>query len=248
MRMPLIAVTMDQSPATDVRPFARGRELYFINATYIRFLEGAACLPLALPTWMSLDRISALLQSVDGVLLTGGDDVFAGAYGEETIPGSWRIDPPRTFFEKALITAALRQHKPIFGICRGCQMINVALGGSLYQDIASQVPGAQQHRSPESPVLTYHGITIEKESRLQNILGRTAYTVNSSHHQAIKTLAAPLRVTARADDGIIEGIEWPGEPFALGVQWHPETMQEMSGSMALLEAFLACCREQSQAE
>jgi putative glutamine amidotransferase len=243
MKLPLIAVTMDQSPATDVRPFARGRELYFINAAYVRYLERAACLPLTLPTWLAHDKIPALIESVDGLLLTGGDDVYAGAYGEEVIPGEWRIDPHRTFFEKALITEALSRNKPVFGICRGCQMINIALGGSLYQDIATQVEGAQQHRSPESPILTYHPVSIENESRLQNILGNSAYTVNSSHHQAIKTLASPLRISARAEDGIIEGIELPGEQFVLGVQWHPETMQEMAGSMALLEAFLQRCRE-----
>lgn len=246
MRPPLIAVTMDQSPATDVRPFARGRDLYFINAAYIRYLEGAACLPIALPTWLETERIPALIAAIDGLLLTGGDDVFAGAYGEATIPGTWRIDPPRTFFEKALISEALRQHKPLFGICRGCQMINVALGGTLYQDIASQIPGAQQHRSPDSPILTYHPAAIEPESRLANILQKTAYTVNSSHHQAIKHLAAPLRVTARAADGVIEGIELPGADFVLGVQWHPETMQELSGSMALLEAFLDPCRKAAE--
>ncbi|HOT98667.1 MAG TPA: gamma-glutamyl-gamma-aminobutyrate hydrolase family protein [bacterium] len=245
MRTPLIAVTMDQSPATDLRPFARGRDLYFINAAYIRYLEDAECLPLALPTWLKQDLIPELIHSIDGLLLTGGDDVFAGAYGEATIPGTWRIDPPRTYFEIALITEALRQNKPLFGICRGCQMINVALGGTLYQDIASQIPGAQQHRSPDSPVLTYHSVEIESGSRLENILGKSAYTVNSSHHQAIRTLAASLRVTALAEDGVIEGIERPGAAFVLGVQWHPETMQELSGSKALLEAFLSQCRKQA---
>ncbi len=247
MKPPLIAFTMDQSPAADVRPFARGRELYFINAVYVRYLEGADCLPMALPTLLDHSRIPALIAGIDGLLLTGGDDVYAGAYGEEVIPGQWRIDPPRTFFEIELIREALHQHKPLFGICRGCQMINVALGGSLWQDIASQAPGARQHRSPESPILTYHPAAIAAGSRLHAIVGRESLTVNSSHHQAIRKLAPRLQITARAEDGIIEGIELPGEDFVLGVQWHPETMDEMSSSRALLEAFLANCLERSPA-
>ena len=247
MNPPLIAFTMDHSPATDLRPFARGRELYFINAVYVRYLEGADCLPLALPTMLEYRQIPALISTIDGLLLTGGDDIYAGAYGEEVIAGEWRIDPPRTFYEKELILEALRQHKPVFGICRGCQMINVALGGSLYQDIVSQVGGAQQHRSPNSPILTYHPVAIEPGCLLENILNTPAITVNSSHHQAIKELAAPLRITARAEDGIIEGIELPGQDFILGVQWHPETMQDMTSSIALREAFIDRCRNVREA-
>lgn len=246
MQPPLIAFTMDQSPAADVRPFARGRDLYFINAAYVRYLESADCLPLALPTLLDHSRIPALIAAIDGLLLTGGDDVYAGAYGEEVIAGQWRIDPPRTFFEIELVREALRQRKPLFGICRGCQMINVALGGSLWQDIASQVAGAQQHRSPQSPVLTYHPAAIAPGSRLHGIIGSETLTVNSSHHQAINKLAAPLQITARAEDGIVEGVELPGEEFVLGVQWHPETMADMSSSSALLEAFLARCRDKNR--
>lgn len=242
MQNPLIAVTMDQSPARDVRPFARGRDLYFINANYVRYLEQADCIPLTLPTWLDYRQIPALIARIDGLLLTGGDDVYAGAYGEQLIPGDWRIDPPRTWFEKELVAEALRQRKPVYGICRGCQMINVALGGSLYQDIATMVPGAMQHRSPESPILTWHEIAIAPESKLAAILGTTTLTVNSSHHQAIKQVAPPLHVTARAADGVIEAIELPDYPFALGVQWHPETMEEMSSSALLLDRFLEHCR------
>ncbi len=241
MSLPIIAMTMDQSPAADVRPFSTGADLYFINAAYCRYVEKAGCIPLALPTWLEFERIPALMQSIDGLLLSGGDDVFAGAYGESVIPGTWRIDPPRTFFEIELVAEALRQNKPVFGICRGCQMINVALGGTLYQDIPSQVADAIQHRSPDKPRWNYHGIHIEKHSALGAILNTTSLRVTTSHHQSIKALGQGLKISARSQDGIIEAIEAPEQTFVLGVQWHPETMDDDVSSRLLLQAFLDQC-------
>lgn len=243
MKLPLIAMTMDQSPAADIRPFSKGADLYFLNAAYNRYLEKADCLPLALPTWLDFSRIPGLIAAIDGLLLTGGDDVFAGAYGEEVIPGQWRIDPPRTFFEIELVAEALRQQKPVFGICRGCQMINVALGGTLYQDIPSQVADAIQHRSPDKPRWNYHGVHIEQQTLLSKILDAPSLRVTTSHHQAIKVVGQGLRVSAHSQDGIIEAIEAPGHAFVLGVQWHPETMDDDSSSRLLLQSFLDQCRK-----
>jgi putative glutamine amidotransferase len=245
MKLPLIAMTMDQSPATDIRPFSKGADLYFINAAYVRYVEKAQCLPMVLPTMLQHDRVPGLIYAIDGLLLTGGDDVFAEAYGEKTIPGDWRIDPPRTFFEKELILEALRQNKPVFGICRGHQMLNVALGGSLYQDVPSQFPGAIQHRSLEKPLWHYHDVEIVRSSKLASILHAETLPVTTSHHQAVKEIAPGLMVAARSKDGLVEAIEASDHDFVLGVQWHPETMDDDSSSTLLLDAFLQQCRKKA---
>lgn len=237
---------MDQSPETDQRSFSVGAHIYFINSVYVRYLEKASCLPVALPTCHDLDRIPDFIDRLDGLLLTGGDDVYARAYGEETIEGHWRIDQPRTFMEIALIKEARSQRKPVFAICRGCQMLNVAMGGTLFQDIPRQVPGAGQHRSPDKPRWNYHEVTIEAGTRLALVVKEKILTVNTSHHQAVKDLAPGLAITAIAGDGIIEAIEDPAERFFLGVQWHPETMNDDSSSLALIEAFLDQCRSGRQ--
>ncbi len=242
MKKPLIALTMDQSPATDIRPFSKGVHIYYINDVYVRYLEKTDCLPLTLPTLLDLSLIPAIVDRVDGLLLTGGDDVDPYAYGEKLIPGQWRIDPARTTMELALIKEARKQNKPLFAICRGCQMLNVALGGTLYQDIPRQYPNAIQHHSPNKPNWYYHEIRIFENTQLWKILKTSHLQVTSSHHQAIKTLASVLQVSSIAEDGMIEAVEDPELDFFLGVQWHPETMADDSSSMAILQAFLSHCR------
>ncbi|MBN2357023.1 gamma-glutamyl-gamma-aminobutyrate hydrolase family protein [candidate division KSB1 bacterium] len=242
MKKPLIALTMDQSPATDSRIFSKGVGIYFITYDYIRHIEKVDCIPMMLPTLHDLSPIPAIVARIDGLLLTGGDDVDASAYGEAIIPGQWRIDAPRTGMEVALILEARRQKKPVYGICRGCQMLNVALGGTLYQDIPQQVEKAIQHHSSNKPQWHYHDVRIVQDTLLNRLLGQERLSVNSSHHQAIKELAPDLQVSASSSDGIIEGVEDNRFRFFLGVQWHPETMDDDSTSLALLNAFLSCCR------
>jgi len=245
MSSPLIGMTVDYSPNSDVRPFSKGTDLYFQNTAYIRYLEQAECDQVLLPTLENLEKISSLVSKLDGLLLTGGDDVFSESYGEKAIDGKWRIDVQRTHYEIALIKEALKQKKPIYGICRGAQMINVALGGTLYQDIPQQVPHFIQHQSLHKPVWHKHPIHIKQDSILYRILGKEEITVNSSHHQAIKDLASGLRDIARASDDVIEAVQLDGSPFVLGVQWHPEEMQDDSSSQLILEAFLDACRRSS---
>lgn len=241
-KRPVVALTMDYSPAADERQINRGGDLYYINGDYIRYLEKANCIPLALPTFEPTTRTAFIIKAVDGLLLTGGDDVFSEAYGESSLTGDWRADAQRTYFEIELIREALQQNKPIFSICRGFQMLNVALGGTLYQDIAQQVPRAIEHRSLKRPNWNYHDIAIVKNSHLGRILGTKKITVTTSHHQAIKDLAPPLCTVAKSDDGVVEAVEMPEQNFVIGVQWHPETMSDQTSSLLLLQAFLhSCC-------
>jgi putative glutamine amidotransferase len=202
-----------------------GAERTGVNAAYLRALLAAGGVPLILSPLMGPSLAARALDGVDGLILTGGEDVDPAWYGAEPSP---RLSPPsreRDLFELALFAAARQRELPILGICRGIQLINVALGGNLYQDIPSEWPGAVEHR-PESPRdARTHRIRVAPDSRAARALGGTGFTVNSSHHQAIRDLAPRLVATGWTEDGLIEAAETPdGTPWLLAVQWHPEEM------------------------
>ncbi len=191
--------------------------------------------------------IAEALEDIDGLLLTGGDDVAPGRYGEEVHPAVVVVAPERDDFEIALIKEARARHLPIFAICRGMQVLNVAFGGTLVQDIPTQAPGALDHGMKVPPHNAFdpaHEIWIEKDSLLAGLMkdrlaGGDSLEVNSRHHQAIKHLAPGFRAVATAPDGIIEAIEDPGARFCLGVQWHPENFYRTGEFRALFEGFVA---------
>lgn len=167
---------------------------------------------------------------MDGLLLTGGEDVEPSLYGQDRSPKCGASNPRRDLTEIALIQAARQMRKPILAICRGPQVLNVALGGTLIQDIPDEAPGAAEHNAKDKRASRVHDVIIEKGSRMEAAIGETLIAVNSLHHQSVKTVAPGLRVTARSPDGIVEGIE-SDEPdwWVLAVQWHPE---EMNGADA----------------
>jgi putative glutamine amidotransferase len=189
---------------------------------YIQALGRAGGAPAIVPRLADPEAIRALVDAADGLLLTGGGDVNSLIYGEEPHPRSKYQDPVRDDVELEVTRLALERDLPILGVCRGIQLLNVALGGTLIQDVPSQVHGASKHYSEGvSPVLL-HSIDVEPDSVLARILGATALAVNSYHHQAVKDLGRGLRISARARDGVIEAIEaGDGRPI-LGVQFHPE--------------------------
>ena len=190
--------------------------------------------------------VEAALAGVDGLLLTGGGDVEPSRYGEAPHPNLDDVDPARDEFEIGLIAAARRRDLPIFAICRGVQVLNIAGGGTLVQDIPSQVAGALKHSLAVPPHPTYelaHEVWVEKDSLLatlmgERLVGSDTCEVNSRHHQAVKTVAAGYRVSATAPDGVIEAIEDPAARFCLGVQWHPENFWRTGEFRALYEGFL----------
>ena len=196
-----------------------------VNAAYVRALRAAGGVPLVLSPLMGTSMAPGALAGVDGLILTGGEDIDPSWYGAEPSP---ILSPPsreRDLFELALFAVARQQHLPILGICRGIQLINVALGGTLFQDLPSERAGVVEHR-PEGPRdFRSHRVRLQPESRVAGALGTTSLTVNSSHHQAIKDLAPGLLATGWTDDELIEAIESPSdEPWLLAVQWHPEEM------------------------
>lgn len=194
-------------------------------------------------------RIDEALEAADGLLLTGGDDVSPGRYGEAAHPTVVEVAPERDDFEIALIKEAHKRRLPIFAICRGVQVMNVAFGGSLVQDIPSQITGAIEHKlavPPHEPYELAHEIWVEKESLLARILRERltdgdSCEVNSRHHQAVKDVAPGFKVCATAPDGVIEAIEHPGARFCLGVQWHPENFWRTGEFRSLFEGFAEAC-------
>jgi putative glutamine amidotransferase len=204
-----------------------GRERVTLNTAYVRALERAGLVPLAVPTMLAADRAGAALAAVRGLVLTGGEDVAPDRYGAAPHPRLGDVDPVRDAAELALIAAARARRLPILAICRGIQILNVALGGTLYQDLESERPGSVPHSGE-----TNHGVRVEPGSLLERTLGTRSATVNSRHHQAIRDLAPGLKAVAWADDGVIEGAEAvdasgrAGGPWIVAVQWHPEDLTE----------------------
>jgi putative glutamine amidotransferase len=190
--------------------------------------------------------VADALADVGGLLLTGGGDVDPARYGETPHQTLDDVDPVRDEFEIALIAAARARDLPIFAICRGVQMLNVAAGGTLVQDIPSEVAGAINHSlvvPPHPPYELAHEVWVEKDSLLAKLLGERLVgsdtcEVNSRHHQAVKTVAPGYRVSATAPDGVIEAIEDPAARFCLGVQWHPENFFRTGEFRSLYEGFL----------
>jgi putative glutamine amidotransferase len=189
---------------------------------------------------------TSALDGIDGLLLTGGDDVAPSRYGEPAHAATVEAEAGRDEFESALVTAARARNLPIFAICRGIQVLNVACGGTLVQDIPTQVPGAVAHAlkvPPNEPYSLAHEIWIEKDSLLsrlmrERLIDADTCEVNSRHHQAVKDVAAGFRVSATAPDGIVEAIEDPTARFCLGVQWHPENFWRTGEFRPLFEGFL----------
>lgn len=194
------------------------------------------------------DDPAGALAGLDGLLLTGGDDVDPAAYGEPRHPTTHDAEPGRDAFELTLTRGALDADVPILAICRGTQVLNVAAGGTLVQDIPSAVPGALSHSVTEPKFAIAHDVWISPESHLADLLRerleeQEELPVNSRHHQAIGRLAEGLEVAATAPDGVIEAVERPASKFCIGVQWHPENFWRTGEFRPLFEAFIDACKK-----
>ncbi|HYK83635.1 MAG TPA: gamma-glutamyl-gamma-aminobutyrate hydrolase family protein [Gemmatimonadales bacterium] len=201
-----------------------GQERVALNTAYVHALARAGLVPLIVAPTLDPAAVGAVLDRVQGVVLTGGEDVAPARYHATPHPKLGETDPARDAVELALIAGARRRRLPLLAICRGIQILNVALGGTLYQDLGSERPGPVDHADPG----TRHGLTVTPGSLLHRTLAALRAQVNSRHHQAIRDLAPALRATAWAEDGVIEGAEPadPGASWTLAVQWHPEDAVE----------------------
>ncbi len=242
---PLIGI-----PAASLEPPSGPGARYFqFNGNYPAALAASGALPVVIPLGQPADALRAFFTRLDGVCLAGGVDVDPAEYGETPHPALGKVDVPRDASELTLARWALETDLPIFGICRGIQALNVAAGGSLYQDLPAQVPDALRHSHllSETPwPQPVHPVHVAAGSRLAGILGVEELATNSFHHQSVKRPADGFIVTAWAPDGVIEGIEAPGRRFALGVQWHPEGMFNTDPlARRLFAAFVAAARDRA---
>jgi putative glutamine amidotransferase len=198
-------------------------ERAYINSAYLHAVQQAGGVPVLLPPQLSKTSLDRLVRGLDAILLTGGGDVDPAAFGEEPHPTLYEVAPSRDALETQVTLIALEKKTPLLAICRGIQVLNVALGGSLHQDVASE-PGTEiQHSQKEARDQTTHKVTITPRSRLGRILGTEDLEVNSFHHQVIKSLGRGLVPVAWAPDQLVEGVELDDDSqFVLGVQWHPE--------------------------
>ena len=198
-----------------------------LNSAYITALESAGLVPIVVPPLVGDDAALAIVSRVDGVVLTGGEDVDPSLYGQPRIAECGKSNISRDNTEIALVRAARELRKPVLAICRGPQLLNVALGGTLYQDIPSEIPGALEHNAKNDRSSRVHAVDVESGSRIAGAIRATSLSVNSFHHQSIRDVADGLRVTASAPDGVVEGVESTDEGWwVVAVQWHPEEMND----------------------
>lgn len=221
--LPLIALTS----TTEV---VRGALRVRVNAAYTEALEHAGALPVILPPLsgaaaLGPEAFRRILDGVNALVLTGGEDVDPACYYAAAHPQLGAINPARDATEIGLVLAARARKLPMLAICRGIQIVNVALGGTLVQHIPAERPGSLDHNSQSSRQARVHDVALEPGSRLAAALGETQIRVNSFHHQALDRVAEGLNIVARAPDGLVEGAEWSGDDWwALAVQWHPEEL------------------------
>jgi len=248
MSKPLIGVTTTHLPSKSGHPLLTAAE------AYTQSIQHAGGLPVLLPLDMDQEEMQALLEHLDGVLLTGGGDMDPARYGGQPHPKVYDVDAVRDRMELDLTHLAIEQHKPFLCICRGFQVLNVALGGSLYEHIEDQHAGALKHDYFPNYPRSYlaHNIQVKAGCRLASIFNLDGQDgvlpVNSLHHQGVRQVGTGLEITALAPDGIVEAVELPDHPFGLAVQWHPEWMQEVVSPNGqypmrrLFQAFIQCAK------
>ncbi len=219
--------------------------------TYVDAILRAGGAPMLIPPVSDEATLRVLYERLDGVLFAGGGDIAPAYYGDTPHEKLGTIDELRDAAELPMARWAVADGKPVLGICRGVQLLNVALGGTLYQDIPSQIESALSHnRSYEEEDWTYlaHEMTIAPGSRLRELLGVERMAINSLHHQAVRTIAPGLQAVAWAPDGVIEALEGTGESFLLGVQCHPEALQASADTrwQTVFAAFVESCAKRMQ--
>lgn len=236
---PIIGITLSLFRSTSGK---EGRPPAWV--AYADVVAQSGALPLFIPTHLDPDQTRGLYDRIDGLILSGGGDILPGRYGLSRTMDLDEPDPKRDAFEFATLDLAMNREVPVLGICRGLQVINVALGGSLFEDIPSERPGSLQHAGSDSRPAPHHPVSLHPQTRLRAIIQEEEIEANSYHHQAIRDPAPGLTICAQSPDGIIEGVELPDFPFGLGVQWHPERMLEAPSTKAIMRAFIrAAARE-----
>lgn len=237
-------MAIDLKPIIGITPsFDLDKKNYFLSVDNISAIKRTGGISIIL-SYTSSEKIEILANKIDGLYLTGGGDIAPTLYNQEPHPKLGDVSPFRDVFEYLMTKKMLQLNKPILGVCRGCQILNVACGGSMYQDIYSQFEGQLLQHEQKAPV--WHGthfVRIKEGSLLYKLIGTTKIRVNSRHHQAIHNIGKHLKVCARASDDVTESIEGVDSQFVLGLQWHPENMLTNDDKIAykIYEGFIKAC-------
>lgn len=233
-RAPLIGL-----PTLEIPPGVKPAR-YGINQSYVRALEAAGCAPVLIPLLQDPDRLHAIYERLDGMVFPGGADVAPSRYSEEPIAGLNEVESERDGVELRLARWAFADDLPTLAICRGQQLLNVALGGTLYQDLHYQGVTDVDHSGKDGRArhALMHRVHLDPDSQLAQLIDETSVQVNSLHHQAVKDVAPAMRVTGTADDGVIEALEAPDRRFWIAVQWHPEELTEIPWIRRLFDGFV----------
>ncbi len=230
---PLIGITAFETRHVDPPHLP----IYALNRRYVMAIEAAGGAPLLVPSGLDDTSLEAIFARLDGLLLSGGGDIDPAYYGEAPHVSLTGVSAARDRLELAFVRWAVDAEKPLMAICRGIQVLNVALGGSLVQDIPTQLPGSLTHMFDGTTIARpdgAHPVQIEAGTRLRRVMGMAQASVNSWHHQSVGQIAPGLKVVAQAPDGVVEAVELPGHRFAIGVQWHPEWLYDRQPEMKRL--------------
>jgi putative glutamine amidotransferase len=230
---PVIGVTANQGKDANDLPNVN------ILQAYIHAIMQAGGVPVIIPSMLAESGWKTLYERLDGILLTGGGDIGLDRFGGEPHPRIDGVDHQRDSIELGLFQAAYEDGKPLLGICRGIQLVNVGLGGTLYTHIPDQHPNAIDHAYPGNMrTVLVHEVKVEEGTRLAEAVGEPILKVNSLHHQGLKDIPSTLKVTAHAPDGLVEAVELPDHPFGMAVQWHPEWLTDQRPTQNLFKAFV----------
>jgi putative glutamine amidotransferase len=230
---PLIGITTNQSTNMYNQP------TIMLMQSYVNAVMQAGGVPVLIPSLIAEDGWEAAYSHLDGILLSGGGDISLDYFRGDPHPRIDDVDAKRDAIELKFIQSAASDGKPFLGICRGCQMVNVALGGTLFTHIPDQIPNALDHDYPGNKRrVLVHEVKIEEGTRIAEIYGEPIIQVNSLHHQGLKDIAPVLRAAGRSPDGLVEAVEIPDHPFGLAVQWHPEWLTDQETTRNLFRTFV----------
>jgi putative glutamine amidotransferase len=230
---PVIGITTNYSKNS------YGQPLVLLQQSYVKAIMQAGGVPVLIPSLIAEDGWDALYARLNGILFSGGGDIGLEHSPGDPHPRIDDVDPERDLIELKMLNTAAADGKPFLGICRGCQVMNVALGGTLYTHIPDQLPNALDHSYPGNMrTVLVHQVKIEEGTHVAEIFGEPIIKVNSLHHQGLKEIAPSLRVAGHAPDGLVEAIELPDHPFGLAVQWHPEWLTDQEGTRNLFRKFV----------
>lgn len=230
---PLIGITTNQSSNM------YGQPTIMVMQSYVNAVIQAGGVPVLIPSLIAEDGWEAAYARLDGILFSGGGDISLDYFPGDPHLRIDDVDPQRDAIELKMVRASASDGKPFLGICRGCQVLNVALGGTLYTHLPDQLPGALDHAYPGNRrTVLVHEVKIDEGTRIAGIYGEPVIRVNSLHHQGLKDIAALLRVAGYAPDGLVEAVELPTHPFGIAVQWHPEWLTDQEATRNLFRKFV----------